>query len=354
MKRAKKAGNGIAVCKKVRGEPIHFDNRIIVPEWGEPLLVGGKPVAVDDSFAGLDGEMLAEILPGLERFYSRLEMGRLPDAEDWRTLDLAGRLAATSPMLPAFVGAASRLAERVRGERGKCFPEEAALAECKAHLGAVRDWKGAYFCHLRSAAVSAVDVAEARADEARGAAELAAVRAELAEVKGDKAESLKWKEVAESEKARAARLEGECDALRGWLGSSLAEIGRDVKAAKHAAAGAHAEAARGRIAAEGARAAGETAARAAMNAETAARGNKREKAIDGDLVKAFREFDARVKMGRTQMEIMEVGFLDDMRETKKLALGSCDTSRFLKLWREWARMGRPDAEAYNTKRRRGR
>lgn len=125
---------------------------------------------------------------------------------------------------------------------------------------------------------------------------------------------------------KGERTGSDWERMRAWLKDKLDTIGRDA----------------------------ETAARAAIRAETAAKDNKRAKAIDADLVKAFREFDARRKNGGTQMEIMEAGFLDDMREGEGLALGSCDTSRFLKLWREWAGMGRPDAEAYSAKRRRGR
>jgi hypothetical protein len=177
-----------------------------------PLLVDGKPVSVDDSFMGLDGGELAHLIPGLERFYHRLSfVGLEPDAEDMRTLDLAARLAAENPLLPAFVGAASGLAERVRGARvARCFPKEADLAECKVRLDAVGDWKDAYFCHLRSGA--------------RWAAELAAVRAELAAVKGDKAAFRKWKreEKADRKAVRAldvARLLGKA----GWTVEQAAE-----------------------------------------------------------------------------------------------------------------------------------
>lgn len=196
MKRAKGKGGGIAVRESVRGGP---------------LLVGGKPVFVEDGFLGLDGGELANLMPGLERLYHRLSFGLEPDAEDGGTLDLAAQLAERNPMLPAFVGAAREMADKVCGAIAeKRLPKAADLAECKAHFDAVQAVESAYFSHLAS--------------EAQRAAEVAALRAELAETKGDKAAFRKWKreEKADRQAVRVlnvARLLGKA----GWTVEQVAE-----------------------------------------------------------------------------------------------------------------------------------
>lgn len=216
-------------------------------------------------------------------------------------------------------------------------------------------------------AAERVAEAEAREQEAKAEMYKAQGRAD-AEAEARKRAEDKWKdaeaarEVAEVAAAEAKAkaevyeqmMKGEFDEIK----SGVQEAAEEAGAAKHAAARAGAEAARGRVAAEGAnKAAAETrdavreeGARARDTVETEAKklaGRQRGLAGDDAWVECFKRFDAEQRESAGKQIPTMCGVLAEMK-TYGYELGNVGPHKAVEYWRTWATvLKRPQTgEAY--------